>query len=117
MKGIKNFFVTALKFVVWGIIFPIRLIKIFPSELRAGNFKYAAGIILLLTGFNAWLRTRDVELAELVRVFGSLKFAAGLYLLSGKDSAEVSPLFKFNITWKSFWREIGDFLTFDWFKN
>ena len=117
MKGIKNFFVTLFKFVVWCIVFPIRLIKIFPSELRAGNFKYAAGIILLLTGFNVWLRTRDVELAELVRVFGSLKFAAGLYLLFGKDSAEVSPLFKFNITWKSFWREIGDFLTFDWFKN
>ena len=117
MKGIKNFFVTLFKFVVWWIVFPIRLIKIFPSELRAGNFKYAAGIILLLTGFNVWLRTRDVELAELVRVFGSLKFAAGLYLLAGKDSAEVSPLFKFNITWKSFWREIGDFLTFDWFKN
>ena len=117
MKGIKNFFVTLFKFVVWCIVFPIRLIKIFPSELRAGNFKYAAGIILLLTGFNVWLRTRDVELAELVRVFGSLKFAAGLYLLAGKDSAEVSPLFKFNITWKSFWREIGDFLTFDWFKN
>ena len=117
MKGIKNFFVTLFKFVVWCIVFPIRLIKIFPSELRAGNFKYAAGVILLLTGFNAWLRTRDVDLAELVRGFGSLKFAAGLYLLAGKDSAEVSPLFKFNITWKSFWREIGDFLTFDWFKN
>ena len=87
MKGIKNFFVTLYKFVDWCIVFPIRLIKIFPSALRAGNFKYAAEIILLLTSFNAWLRTRDVELAELVRVFGSLKFAAGLYLLAGKDSA------------------------------
>ena len=49
----------------------------------------------MFTGFNAWLRTGDVELAALIQVFGSLKFAAGLYLLSGNDSAEVSPLFKF----------------------
>ncbi len=116
MKGIKKFFVAVFKFAVWAIIFPIRLIKLIPSELRAGNFKFAAGVILLLTGFNGWLRSRDIELEALVEAFGSLKFAAGLYLLSEKGN-EIGPLFKFNITWKSFWREIGDFLTFDWFKD
>ena len=100
IKHIKTSIVNFFRLLIWGIIFPIRIIKLLPSSLRSGNFRFVASLVLLYYGF--WNTGSDNAIASAI---GSTQLAAGFYIIAS-EAEKVKDVFTFNITWKSFWTDV-----------
>ena len=111
LKHIKTSIVNFFRLIIWAIIFPIRLIKLLPSALRSGNFRFVASILLLLYGFSN--AGSDDSVASAI---GSTQFAAGLYIVAS-EAEKMKDVFTFNITWKSFWTDVCLASRLDYFED
>ena len=100
IKHIKTSIVNFFRLLIWGIIFPIRIIKLLPSSLRSGNFRFVASLVLLYFGFFNTVSDNAVASA-----IGSTQLAAGFYIIAS-EAEKVKDVFTFNITWKSFWTDV-----------
>tara|TARA_Y100001968_G_scaffold214279_1_gene197154 strand:- start:212 stop:568 length:357 start_codon:yes stop_codon:yes gene_type:complete len=100
IKHIKTSIVNFFRLLIWGIIFPIRIIKLLPSSLRSGNFRFVASLVLLYFGF--FNTGSDNSVASAI---GSTQLAAGFYIIAS-EAEKVKDVFTFNITWKSFWTDV-----------
>ena len=111
LKHIKTSIVNFFRLLVWGIIFPIRIIKLLPSSLRLGNFRFVASLVLLFFGFfNTGSYDPDAS------AIGSTQLAAGFYIIAS-EAEKMKDAFSFNITWKSFWTDVCLALRFDYFSD
>ena len=99
-KHIKTSIINFFRLLVWSIIFPIRIIKLLPSSLRSGNFKFVASLVLLYFGFFNTFSYDPVASA-----IGSTQLAAGFYIIAS-EVEKMKVAFSFDITWKSFWRDV-----------
>ena len=111
LKHIKTSIVNFFRLLVWGIIFPIRIIKLLPSSLRSGNFRFVASLLLLFYGFSNLGSDNAVASA-----IGSTQLAAGFYIVAS-EAEKVKDVFTFNITWKSFWTDVCLALRLDYFSD
>ena len=100
IKHIKTSIVNFFRLLIWVIIFPIRLIKLLPSALRSGNFRFVASLVLILYGLSNTGSNDSVASA-----IGSTQIAAGLYIVAS-EAEKMKDVFTFNITWKSFWTDV-----------
>ena len=100
IKHIKTSIVNFFRLLIWGIIFPIRIIKLLPSSLRSGNFRFVASLVLLYFGF---FNTGSAN--AVASALGSTQLAAGFYIIAS-EAEKVKDVFTFNITWKSFWTDV-----------
>ena len=111
LKHIKTSIVNFFRLLVWGIIFPIRIIKLLPSSLRLGNFRFVASLVLLFFGFFN-IGSYD----PIASAIGSTQLAAGFYIIAS-EAEKMKDAFSFNITWKSFWTDVCLALRFDYFSD
>ena len=111
VKHIKTSIVNFFRLLVWGIIFPIRIIKLLPSSLKSGNFRFVASLVLLYFGFFNTGSSNAVASA-----IGSTQLAAGFYIIAS-EAEKMKDAFSFNITWKSFWTDFCLALRFDYFSD
>ena len=111
LKHIKTAIVNFFRLIVWGIIFPIRIIKLLPSALRSGNFRFVASLVLLVSGFSNSGSTDAVASA-----IGSTQLAAGFYIIAS-EAEKMKDVFTFNITWKSFWTDVCLASRLDYFSD
>ena len=110
-KHIKTSIVNFFRLLVWGIIFPIRIVKLLPSSLRSGNFRFVASLVLLYFGFFNTGSSNAVASA-----IGSTQLAAGFYVIAS-EAEKMKDAFSFNITWKSFWTDVCLALRLDYFSD
>ena len=111
VKHIKTSIVNFFRLLVWSIIFPIRIIKLLPSSLRSGNFRFVASLVLLFFGFSNTFSSNAVASA-----IGSTQLAAGLYIVAS-EAEKMKDAFSFNITWKSFWTDVCLASRLDYFSD
>ena len=100
IKHIKTSVVNFFRLIIWAIIFPIRLIKLLPSALRSGNFRFVASLVLLIYG---WSNLGSAD--SVAAAIGSTQIAAGFYIIAS-EVEKMKNAFSFDITWKSFWRDV-----------
>ena len=111
IKHIKTSIVNFFRLLIWTIIFPIRLVKLLPSALRSGNFRFVASLVLLLYG---WSNLGSAD--SVAAAIGSTQIAAGLYLVAS-EAEKMKDVFTFNITWKSFWTDVCLASRLDYFED
>ena len=111
IKHIKTSIVNYFRLAVWLFIFPIRIIKLLPSSLRSGNFRFVASFVLLFFGFFN-IGSYD----PVASAIGSTQVAAGFYIIAS-EAEKMKDAFSFNITWKSFWRDVCLALRLDYLSD
>ena len=111
LKHIKTSLFNFFRLLVWVIIFPIRIIKLLPSSLRSGNFRFVASFVLLFFGFFN-IGSYD----PVASAIGSTQVAAGFYIIAS-EAEKMKDDFSFNITWKSFWKDVSLALRLDYFSD